>query len=332
MKKKIMQLLAFVPIIVVSLVFLNRCEAPPSAIQKKPAPKVQLLEAAAELTAREMDYHAVKRKSDWKKIYGFQTADYKKKIPFEEFVYFGGYKRPDWKEVAEKETLAVLSGFKVHLPPIEEMRAKIEKEKPKYIFAGESGIFAGRVSRFEFKDKVQISTDGKYGRTALFMYVQWMSTVVWIDTINRVDFWDLEDGKWRVQLNRWDFRPISGMRKPPGPDIQYKNVPLNDIIDYRLQRARDLYSAGKKEEAGKEFLRAVELKPFETFPKIPLEDAAIKKVVAKCVLKKVDEWLAYLSHLELMNIEKIQASASWSPEKIQAKKAELEKLKQDFSL
>lgn len=327
-----MQFIAFVPIIVVSLVFLSRCETSLNAVQKKPAPNMKLLEAAAELTAREMDYHGAKKKSEWEKIYEFQTESYKGKIPFEEFVLFGGKKTSDWKELAEKDTMAVLSGLKVHVPPIEEMRASIEKERPLYIFAGDSGIFPGRVSRFEFGDEVQISTDGKYGRTLLLMHVQWMSDVVWIDILNLVDFWDLEDGKWRVQLNRWDYQPISGMRKPPGPDIKYKSVPLNDIIEYRLKKARNLYSAGKKEAAGIEFLRAVELRPFETFPRIPMEDPAIKKLVAKSILEKVEEWYAYLEHLELMNAMNIKASASWPQEKIEAKRAELAKLKQDFSL
>lgn len=330
MKKKVMHLIAVFPLIAVSLALLNRCAMPVKPAADKPLPKISLLERAADLMAAEVEYLDARKKSDWKTMYELQTAHYKKKIPFEEFVYFGGKKTSDWKEYAENQTTVTISGLRVPVPSIEEMRARIEETKPAYEFVG--GAFPGRVSKFEFWDQVQISPDGKHARTQVDIDVQWMTTTIWMDVFSRVDYWDLEDGKWRVQLDRWDYRPISGMRKPPGPDIQYETVPLGKIIDYRLKRAEKLYSAGKKEEAGKEYLCAVTWKPFETYARTPIKDPAIKNLVAKAVLEKVEQWDAFLEQREMMESMGFTLADSWTPQNIKLKREELEKIKKDLNL
>ncbi|MBI5184927.1 MAG: hypothetical protein HZA01_04285 [Nitrospinae bacterium] len=330
MKKKVMHLIAVFPLIAVSLALLNRCAMPVKPAADKPLPEISLLERAAVLMDAEADYLNARRKSDWKTVYEFQTAHYKKKIPFEEFVYFGGKRTSDWKEYAEKETTVTISGLRVPVPSIEEMRARIEDTKPAYEFVG--GAFPGRVSKFEFWDQVQISSDGKHARTQVDMDVQWMTTTIWMDIFSRADYWDFEDGKWRVQLNRWDYRPISGMRKPPGPDIQYETVPLGKIIDYKLKKAGRLYFAGKKEEAGREYLGAAALRPFETYARIPMKDKAIKDLAAKAVLEKVEQWNAFLEQREMIDSMGFTLSDSWTPEKIKLKREELEKIKKDFTL
>lgn len=328
MKKKVMHLIAVFPLIAVSLALLNRCAMPAKSAVGRSLPKTSLLERAAILMDAEMEYLDARRRSDWKVIYEFQTAYYKNKIPFEEFVYIGGKKSPDWKDAEKDEITATLSGLKIQVPSLEEMRDKIEETKPEYEFVG--GSIPGRVSKFEFMDQVQISPDGKHARAQVDIDVQRVTTTAWMDVFNRVDYWDFEDGKWRAQLNRWDYRPISGMRKPPGPDIQYETVPLGKIIDYRLKKAEKLYSSGKKEEAGREYLRAVTLRPFETYSRTPMNDPSIKNLIAKAVLEKLEQWNAFLGQREIIYDWGIQLSDSWTLEKIRLKWEELEKIKKDF--
>ena len=136
--------------------------------------KEALLERAANLMAAEAKFLQVKKKSEWEKIYAFQTAAYREKISIEEFIYTKGRKRSDWKERIEDYQSINLSGTKFKRPSVEEMRAKIEKEKPKYKVAG------GKPSKITFGEQIQISPDGKYGRIITTIDILYVFVHIWI--------------------------------------------------------------------------------------------------------------------------------------------------------
>ncbi len=317
----------FFVLLIVATFWLSFCENHATA---KALDKEALLEAASNLMEAEVQYHQVRVKSEWEKIYGFQTAGYRKKIPIEEFIYTGGKKRPDWKEKIKERQSINLSGARFKPPTMKEMYTKIKK-KPKYkIIGGEGGSFTGRASTYTYGEEVQISPDGKYGRVTMVVDVLWLWVEVWIQPLPMPEFWDFENGGWHVQLNRWDFLPISGMRKPPGPDIQYKTVPLREIIDYHLNKANKLYHAGKREEAMKEYLRAVELRPLQTYKKAPMDDPEVKAYLKNVVFQKIEEWNRYLRDRSIADSFAVSYD-TWSKEKLAAKRAELEKIKKDFT-
>jgi len=328
-EKKAIQVMALIPLLAVPLLFFYLWTPP--ALAKKTPGREKLVEAAAKLMATEVQYLEARQESHWQKIYDLQTAHYRKKVPFEEFVYYGGQKTSDWKSYAKEHNMVIrLSGAQAPVPSREEMRAKITKEKPVYHIVGGGGSFPGRASRFEIGDRVQISQDGNHARIEVKTDVQWIAATIFMDVFTKVDFWDLEDGQWRVQLDRWDYRPISGMRKPPGPELVYENIPLQEIIRYRIRKGDGLYARGEKKKAGTQYRLAVELRPLATYQKVPVKDPIIRNVIRGPVLRKIKEWEEYLGHRQMTD-SKVKSEGSWTPAQIKAKRAELEKIKRIFA-
>ncbi len=323
--KKTIHLIAIFPLITVSLAFLYANNPVPKTLEGD-----TLLKVAADFVASETDYLKARKKSNWKKIYNYQTAYYKKKVPFEEFVYYKGHKKPDWRRDLRESIRSSVSGVPMKFPSIEKMRAEIKKKKPQYKFGGRGGDFGGKISKLALEDQVQISLDGKYARVVLKVDIQWIHITTYMDILYLPDFWDLEDGKWRVQLNRWDYRPISGMRKPPGPDIQYKTISLSEIIEYRFKRAEKFFAKGKKKKARKEYLRAVAMRPLETYQRAPVDDPEVRNYLKETVLDKMDEWKKYLQHRKMVD-GMVTSQSSWKPEKRKAYRAKLEKIENFFS-
>lgn len=309
-------------IILMAVQFLSPgCSPPDTAIPKKVLSEGALFQAAADLAAAEVDYFKVKKKGDWEKIYACQTAYYRQKVSLEEFIFHGGKIRPDWKKDIH------ISGKIVDAPA---MREFIEKKKPQYKIVEGGGGMGVKETKFWFDDQVQISTDGKHGRVVFKADVLIIFSFLALDEMVFTDFFDFEYGQWKAQLNRWDYAPVSGMRKPPGPDIEYKTFSLKKIIDYRLRRADVLRAQDRKAEAKEEYLRAVELNPLEAYRRAPVEDPEIREHLKETVLEKVDEWKSYLKARKIVD-ESAMSQGAWTPEQIAAKEAELEEIRKFFN-
>lgn len=324
MKKNISFLSVFIALLALQL-FSHGCSPrEQKAVQKKMLSEAALFQAAVDLVAAEADYFRARKKGDWKEIYAYQSAYYRQKVSPDEFIFYGGKMRPDWKENAH------ISGKKMEIPPPEKMREIIEKKQPQYKILESSGVISVKETKFELDDQIRISPDGRHGRVVLKASAMIIFSFLTMSEMHISDFFDFEYGQWRVQQNRWDYVPISGMRKPPGPDIQYKIFSLKDIINYRLRRADVLYAQGRREEAREEYWRAVELNPLELYRRAPVEDPEVRECLKEIVLEEIDEWNSYLEAREKVDNNAISQGA-WTPEQVAAKREELEEIRKFFN-